>query len=661
MPLTKAEKFKLLSGGVEGGPAENAKDDSRNSKRNPQIETSLSGGGDLSPGVGSRSPTTRAGEMTALVSTRPASIKLGQPAPPELSFCPVQAVNKYPYKYIRDKTLQDSVANSFFAGGKFFERSWNIFYIYPPRDISPKPLLLLSFLEVLSFFEIINKETRPPLKFPSKSEGFQISFSEMDPTLRPRYLGESSGKNEFKNLEQTVPSASFRPDGENLNLPPSERTLAAFRKAMELAQDATKNKSKAVKARKQLQRAEKQRGWGRQIKRSQRYLGLRQRKERVELEQVFRQDLKINHTPLDVTMPAPYEMEGSAIFIAIDVESYERDHKRITEVGISVLDTEDLGGVPPGKDGGQWMEKIQTRHLRVREHSHLRNKDFVAGCAERFEFGESEWVTLKDAPLVVAECFRPSPPGQPLRNIIIVGHDVYSDIDYLKVLGYNPLNLSNLIEILDTNIMYRFLKREQNPRNLGSVLADLGLMGWNLHNAGNDATYTLQAMVALAVKATTDKDASWPEEQRKRAGEAAREAVERELELGEGWSSAGEGSDGGFAETPSEVNSDSLLGNIGADEMDVGDETRIRTEGRIRNEGGNKNGNAEGGGQKNAQRGGREDGPRNNQRNNRRGAHRRGQWNRQRGNTTTNNNKSARGPRLGASPPKIADDPASLV
>src|SRR4051794_12880107 len=116
MPLTKAEKFKLLRGGGEGAPAADAKDDSRNSKRNPQhaldtssmkaaveqIETSPSGGGDLSLGVGSRSPTTRAGEMTALVSTRPASIKLGQLAPPELSFCPVQAVNKYPYKYIHN-------------------------------------------------------------------------------------------------------------------------------------------------------------------------------------------------------------------------------------------------------------------------------------------------------------------------------------------------------------------------------------------------------------------------------------------------------------------------------------------------------------------------------------------------------------------------------
>ena len=35
---------------------------------------------------------------------------------------------------------------------------------------------------------------------------------------------------------------------------------------------------------------------------------------------------------------------------------------------------------------------------------------------------------------------------------------------------------------------------------MGNVLAYLGISYRYLHNAGNDAVYTLQAMVALAVK-----------------------------------------------------------------------------------------------------------------------------------------------------------------
>jgi hypothetical protein len=56
------------------------------------------------------------------------------------------------------------------------------------------------------------------------------------------------------------------------------------------------------------------------------------------------------------------------------------------------------------------------------------------------------------------------------------------------------------LETADTTCMWRYLRRETNPRSLGSILAELGIIGWNLHNAGNDAVYTLQAMVAIAIK-----------------------------------------------------------------------------------------------------------------------------------------------------------------
>lgn len=74
-------------------------------------------------------------------------------------------------------------------------------------------------------------------------------------------------------------------------------------------------------------------------------------------------------------------------------------------------------------------------------------------------------------------------------------------------MGYNVLNLGNLKEKHDTAAMYRYLRRETNPRNLGAILADLGITGWNLHNAGNDAVYTLQAMIGIAIKHLVEKQA----------------------------------------------------------------------------------------------------------------------------------------------------------
>ena len=59
--------------------------------------------------------------------------------------------------------------------------------------------------------------------------------------------------------------------------------------------------------------------------------------------------------------------------------------------------------------------------------------------------------------------------------------------------------------------MYRALRREQNPKNLGGILADLDLAGWSLHNAGNDAVYTLQAMLGIALTDMVEREADYEE------------------------------------------------------------------------------------------------------------------------------------------------------
>lgn len=128
----------------------------------------------------------------------------------------------------------------------------------------------------------------------------------------------------------------------------------------------------------------------------------------------------------------------------------------------------------------------------------------------------SEFISIKHAPQIVASCFKHpySIPDETTfeqveeeekRKIVLVGHDLAADISFLKTLGYDVTNLSNLLETADTALMWRYLKRENNPRNLGSILSELNLMGWNLHNAGNDAVYTLRAMIGIAIKQIYEK------------------------------------------------------------------------------------------------------------------------------------------------------------
>ena len=94
------------------------------------------------------------------------------------------------------------------------------------------------------------------------------------------------------------------------------------------------------------------------------------------------------------------------------------------------------------------------------------------------------------------------------RNLILVGHDIEADINYLKKIGYEVRNLSNLVEIIDTRVMWASLKRDSSFRSLGAILAELEILGWNLHNAGNDAAYTLHAMMAITAKQLVDRQKS---------------------------------------------------------------------------------------------------------------------------------------------------------
>lgn len=278
-------------------------------------------------------------------------------------------------------------------------------------------------------------------------------------------------------------------------------------------------------------------------------------------------------SPIDVSKPAPHAFDEDAVIIAIDVESFERAHHLITEVGVATLDTRDLLDVPPGRVGEEWHKHIRGRHFRIIEHKHLNNTDFVRGCADRFEFGTSEFVSLANMPHFLASCFNEPfskvpdvqdfpalgdsvGPETPKRKIILLGHDIDQDINYLRKLGFSPLNRGNLLEVLDTAHMYRAYTREPNAKSLGGILYDFDLTGWHLHNAGNDAVYTVQAMLAMCVKDASERGDSEVEKQREAAIQAKEAAAiehakERVKEDTAGWESSGN-DDGGVPVPPKE-------------------------------------------------------------------------------------------------------------
>jgi hypothetical protein len=480
------------------------------------------------------------------------------------------------------------------------------YYIDSLGSMMAKHILLLPLDQVQHLIDQINLAFNTTIDCPP--DPFTVSFFD-DGMPQPKHLGISRSRDDLTDMKASIPTVpdDYAEDFSQVDGRPTERTSTAFKAKIERIVSSTKKNKQAAKMKKKekklYDRFLRQQDWVKQLKRAQRYLGLRPRATQTPMpnsaaswdEQQKRcdQDLRAGSVlldPLDTSKPAPYVFESDPVIVCVDVEAYERDHSKVTEIGVSTLDTLDLAGLALGDGGENWIAHIRSRHFRIRGREHLENKEFCSGNANNFQFGKSEWVTLDSAAEAADQCFeypfsaqfRPrhlpaaiSPlvqtlnlrdpgnaaenatskvaasqvfhhgqpdNGQPAtlccadgqkgprkRNIIFLGHDTRNEFEYLRQLGSqifgpssstHPISevetnagkvdrsetLGSIIEALDTAVLYQALLRDKQTQSLGKVMVGLGRTAWHLHNAGNDARYTLEALVALLIKARTLED-----------------------------------------------------------------------------------------------------------------------------------------------------------
>jgi len=484
------------------------------------------------------------------------------------------------------------------------------YYIDSLSSMTAKHILLLPLDQVKHLIDQINLAFKATIDCPP--DPFTVSFFD-DGMPQPKHLGISHSRDDLTDMKASIPTVSdnYGEDFSQVDGRPTERTFTAFKAKIERIMSSTKKDTQAAKKKRRDDRFLRQQDWVKQLKRAQRYLGLRPRATQVpvpdsttswaEQQKPHGRDLRacgILLDPLDTSKPAPYAFESDPVIVCVDVEAYEHDHRKVTEIGVSTLDTLDLAGLALGDGGENWIAQIRSRHFRIRGREHLENKDFCQGNANNFQFGKSEWVTLDSAAEVVDQCFeypfsaqfRPrhlptaispliqmqnlrgpgdaaenaaskvvvsqllhhgqtdndaldtNPGGQPTtpcpadgqkgprkRNVIFLGHDIRHEFEYLRQLGSQifgpsgstyPISevevnargvgrsetLASIIEALDTAVLYRVLLRDSQTQSLGKMMVGLSRTAWHLHNAGNDARYTLEALVALLIKARKLED-----------------------------------------------------------------------------------------------------------------------------------------------------------
>ena len=152
-----------------------------------------------------------------------------------------------------------------------------------------------------------------------------------------------------------------------------------------------------------------------------------------------------------------------------------------TQAGISILDTRDLN--PPLRKSAS---KLET-------YNFITGSDlYYAVSAKKFLWGTSE----KTPPSKMLECINKLVRRD--RNIVLVGHGFGGDLAALSSLGFDFQ--TSVIAILDTANITSEL--EMDRCTLGRLLRELECpkSSARLHNAGNDANFTLRALILLAIK-----------------------------------------------------------------------------------------------------------------------------------------------------------------
>ena len=106
---------------------------------------------------------------------------------------------------------------------------------------------------------------------------------------------------------------------------------------------------------------------------------------------------------------------------------------------------------------------------------------------------------------VLEGCFNPSRPSYSSRTckVILVGHDVAADMNYLTELGFDVTGM--ISDCIDTSDLYKALRRDGRQSALSTLLLHYGIAAKHLHNAGNDASYTLRVMIAIALYDSQNK------------------------------------------------------------------------------------------------------------------------------------------------------------
>lgn len=178
----------------------------------------------------------------------------------------------------------------------------------------------------------------------------------------------------------------------------------------------------------------------------------------------------------------------------------------VRQLGFARLDTRDVHSLSPSSDLGSLISlyMFESRGLPKSKREERR-------CL----FAHTQYITQDQVSTTVSQNLHiednsDSHQNGQLRKIVLVGHSIRDDLKILRLLG-DVCSFAHVLTLIDTHAISRFTLPPYHPNlapepgqdfSLAGVLAGLGCRRHppESHNAGNDAVFTLYAMLLLAIK-----------------------------------------------------------------------------------------------------------------------------------------------------------------
>lgn len=174
-------------------------------------------------------------------------------------------------------------------------------------------------------------------------------------------------------------------------------------------------------------------------------------------------------------------------FVALDIEAFERAPRRLTEFGIAIYDRD--------------TRHTQHHHLLIREHLRHCNTQFAPNRKRHFAFGKSLVMSTAQAMGFLTSLLLPRHPSE--GRVALVGHALSCDLAFLRRAKVRHSRDRIKAAILDgvphydLQGLHRHWECNWKASSLEAVCSSLEIPTKALHNAGNDAAYTLEAFRKL--------------------------------------------------------------------------------------------------------------------------------------------------------------------